>query len=36
MGTEIVNRVHSAVLVQFAPKSAKTMEDVDYNTDRIQ
>ncbi len=35
MGTEIGNGVLSAVLVQFAPKSAKTMEDVDYNTDRI-
>lgn len=35
MSAEIGNGVLSAVLVQFSPRSAKTMEDVDYNTDRI-
>ena len=35
MSVDIGNGVLSAVLVQFAPKSATCMEDVDYNTDRI-
>lgn len=35
MSTEIGNGVLSCVLIQFSPKSAVCMEDVDYNTNRI-
>ena len=35
LNTVMGSGIFQPVLVQFGPKSANTMEDVDYNTDRI-
>ena len=35
MSREIGNGVLTSVIVQFSPVSARTMDDVEHNTDRI-